>query len=92
MHMLGLSEAADTSDLLFAMGKIPASHSMLQDAALARERAANSSKRAAEEAAAVPVRRPRRVPGGDPLDVSRLDICACCLELSCLRCQWPGAK
>lgn len=73
MHMLGLTEGADTSDLLYALGKVPASASMLQEAALASERAAKltSSKRAAEEAAnAAPLRRPRRVPGGDPLDVS----------------------
>ncbi|KAK9795568.1 hypothetical protein WJX73_002300 [Symbiochloris irregularis] len=71
MHMLGLTEAADASDLLYAMGKIPASASMLQEAACASERAAKlvSSKRAAEELAnAAPLRRPRRVPGGDPLD------------------------
>lgn len=73
MHMLGLDELPDASDLLVALGRVHVSNHMAKEATNARLSKVSPKKRAAGDSGAAeiaPIRRPRRVPGGDPLDVS----------------------
>ena len=74
MHMLGLEEVPDASDLLVGLGRVPVSQLMAREASSARLTKPSPRKRLlgtlAPSESAVPIRRPRRVPGGDPLDVS----------------------
>ena len=109
MHLLGLEELPDTSDLLYGLGKVQASNLMAREASIASARTAKLSPRkrpqgqAGEGAApgrqvedrereVVPIRRPRRVPGGDPLEVSLPPAMLLVCAASGLRWSWVSCS
>lgn len=75
MHILGLEELPDASDLLYGLGRLQQSDLMAREASSARLSKLSPRKRPTGDSAGAEgekpaIRRPRRVPGGDPLDVS----------------------
>ena len=76
MQLLGLKELPDATDLLVGLGRVHVSPHLAREASSARLSKPSPRKRLLADGhaadAAVPIRRPRRVPGGDPLDVGAL--------------------